>query len=174
MSLKLWKPVFKTQSPCAASIDDLYDDLPASGSSFFVADVSSNSKRLLPVDIYRKRHHLLKQMRNRKNLHNNKQFSAPSITSIHGRGGFRSGGAVCNNRKLAKVMLSAMVDDVSISKRLVRKATELAFPAVGGDKRGSRKGKFDVLCAVSDFSYSIYAQQYCEATRGNVTCFAFI
>jgi len=134
--------------------------------------VSSNSKRLLPVDIYRKRHHLLKQLRNRKNLHNNKQFSAPSITSIHGRGGFRSGGAVCNNRRLAKVMLSAMVDDVSISKRLVRKATELAFPA--GGEGGGRKGKFDVLCAVSDFSYSIYALQYCEATRGNVTCFAFM
>jgi hypothetical protein len=60
-------------------------------------------------------------------------------------------------------MAKAMVDDVSLSKRLVRKATQLSFHGK----------KFDVLCALGDFSYSIYAQHYCEATRGNVTCFAF-
>lgn len=57
-----------------------------------------------------------------------------------------------------------MVDDITMSKKLIRKAAELAFD-------GKR---FDVLCAVGDFSYSVYAKQYCEHSRGNVTCFAFI
>lgn len=45
-----------------------------------------------------------------------------------------------------------MVDDITVSKKLVRKATELAFD-------GKR---FDVLCAVGDFSYSVYARQVLE------------
>ena len=56
-----------------------------------------------------------------------------------------------------------MVDDISVSKKLVRKAAELAYDGK----------KFDVLCASGDFSYSVYAKHYCEATRNKITCFAF-
>jgi hypothetical protein len=48
-----------------------------------------------------------------------------------------------------------MMDDITVSKKMIRKAAELAFD-------GKR---FDVLCAVGDFSYSVYAKMYCEASR---------
>uniref|UniRef100_A0A915EQF2 Ground-like domain-containing protein n=1 Tax=Ditylenchus dipsaci TaxID=166011 RepID=A0A915EQF2_9BILA len=138
--------------------DDLYDStMPEEDSKSVktllkVADVSASAKNLVPFDIYQKRYHYLRQLKNRLL----RQFSAPSAR--------KDNSSVCNNKKLARVMVKAMVNDVSISKRLVRKATELSFNGK----------KFDVLCAVGDFSYSIYAEQYCEASRGDVTCFAFI
>ncbi|VDK68328.1 unnamed protein product [Litomosoides sigmodontis] len=71
--------------------------------------------------------------------------------------------AVCNSRRLRKVMLQAMLPDVSESKRSVTKATEYAYHGI----------KFDVICAEGDFSYTIHAKKYCEATKENMTCFAF-
>ncbi|PAV86103.1 hypothetical protein WR25_24430 isoform A [Diploscapter pachys] len=57
----------------------------------------------------------------------------------------------------------AIVSDVSVAKRMVLKATELAFEGT----------KFDVFCATGEFSYSIHSRTYCEVTREDVTCFAF-
>ncbi|PAV56495.1 hypothetical protein WR25_00206 [Diploscapter pachys] len=57
----------------------------------------------------------------------------------------------------------AIVNDVSVAKRMVLKATELAFEGT----------KFDVFCATGEFSYSIHSRTYCEVTREDVTCFAF-
>lgn len=56
-----------------------------------------------------------------------------------------------------------MVSDVLISKRLIQKIIKTSL----------EDQKFDVFCATGSFSYSIYAEWYCEATLGDVTCFAF-
>ncbi|CAJ0570173.1 unnamed protein product, partial [Mesorhabditis spiculigera] len=69
----------------------------------------------------------------------------------------------CNSDKLARVMAEAITPDVSVAKKAVQRATELAFSG----------SKFDVFCANGEFSYSIHSRKYCEATRGEVTCFAF-
>ncbi|KAI1719399.1 ground-like domain-containing protein [Ditylenchus destructor] len=145
----------KTTPTTTLSEQDILDELYEDDEPPFdlqVADVSARAKDLIPYDIHQKRFHFLRQLKNRLL----RQFSAPSVNP-------RETTNVCNNHKLAKVMVKAMVNDVSISKRLVRRATEMSFNGK----------KFDVLCAIGDFSYSIYAVEYCEATRGNVTCFAF-
>ncbi|EGT55426.1 CBN-GRL-2 protein [Caenorhabditis brenneri] len=69
----------------------------------------------------------------------------------------------CNSIKLANVMMRAIVDDVSVSKRMIQHATKLAFDGA----------KFDVFCAIGEFSYSIHSRKYCEVTKEEVTCFAF-
>ncbi|UMM35618.1 hypothetical protein L5515_008158 [Caenorhabditis briggsae] len=69
----------------------------------------------------------------------------------------------CNSIKLANVMMRAIVDDVSVSKRMIQHATKLAFDGA----------KFDVFCAIGEFSYSIHSRKYCEVTKQDVTCFAF-
>ncbi|GMS81414.1 hypothetical protein PENTCL1PPCAC_3589, partial [Pristionchus entomophagus] len=71
--------------------------------------------------------------------------------------------ATCNSEKLGDAMIGVIVDDVSISKRRVAKATAEAFTWE----------RFDVFCAKGEFSYSIHARKYCEVTKGDVTCFAF-
>ncbi|KAI6230701.1 Ground-like domain-containing protein [Aphelenchoides fujianensis] len=144
--------------------EDVYDEvLPTAGQQ--VADVSVDSKKLIPSynDVYLKRNRFLRQLRNRAL----RQFSAKSLTDSNAMPQWEEADyqpSVCNNEKLGRVMRAAMIDDISMSKKLVRKAAELAF-----DGR-----KLDVLCASGEFSYSVYAKHYCEATRENITCFAFM
>uniref|UniRef100_A0A1I7TQL7 Ground-like domain-containing protein n=2 Tax=Caenorhabditis tropicalis TaxID=1561998 RepID=A0A1I7TQL7_9PELO len=69
----------------------------------------------------------------------------------------------CNSIKLANVMMRAIVEDVSVSKKMIQHATKQAFDGA----------KFDVFCAVGEFSYSIHSRKYCEVTKEEVTCFAF-
>ncbi|CAD5223670.1 unnamed protein product [Bursaphelenchus okinawaensis] len=140
------------------SVDDVYDEVLPNDNS--LSDISFDSKRLSPSDIFIKRNRFLKQLRNRAL----RQFSGNSKSSLPQLDERSYLPSVCNNEKLAKVMVKAMTNDITASKKLVRKATEMAFDGQ----------KFDVLCANGDFSYSVYAKQYCEATRGNITCFAFI
>ncbi|KAE9555609.1 hypothetical protein FO519_001187 [Halicephalobus sp. NKZ332] len=135
-----------------ATDKDFYDDSSISNLKF--SDVSENSKELLSSDIYKRRYLALKNLRHRRL----RQFSAPNIPKEFATS------TACNNEKLAKIMAKSIVSDISVSKRLVRKATEIAFGGL----------KLDVFCAVGEFSYSIYAEKYCETTRGNVTCFAFV
>ncbi|GMR59865.1 hypothetical protein PMAYCL1PPCAC_30060, partial [Pristionchus mayeri] len=71
--------------------------------------------------------------------------------------------STCNSEKLGDAMIGVIVEDVSISKRRVAKATAEAFTWE----------RFDVFCAKGEFSYSIHARKYCEVTKGDVTCFAF-
>ncbi|CAD5232920.1 unnamed protein product [Bursaphelenchus xylophilus] len=141
------------------SVDDVYDEVIPSDNS--LSDISFDSKRLAPHDVFVRRNRFLRQLRNRALRQFSANSKADSIPQLDERSFVPS---VCNNEKLAKVMVKAMVNDITASKRLVRKATEMAFNGQ----------KFDVLCANGDFSYSVYAKQYCEATRGNITCFAFI
>ncbi|KAI6236811.1 Ground-like domain-containing protein [Aphelenchoides besseyi] len=141
--------------------DDVYDEvIPTPGSQ--AADISVDSKKLVPYnDVYIKRNRFLRQLRNRAL----RQFSAKSLTdSMPQMEEDSYQPSVCNNERLGHIMSNAMVEDLSVSKKLVRKAAELAF-----DGR-----KFDVLCASGEFSYSVYAKVFCEATRDNVTCFAFM
>uniref|UniRef100_A0A0R3RTR4 Ground-like domain-containing protein n=1 Tax=Elaeophora elaphi TaxID=1147741 RepID=A0A0R3RTR4_9BILA len=71
--------------------------------------------------------------------------------------------AVCNSKRLRRVILQAITADVSKSKRSVTEAAEHAYQGI----------KFDVICAQGDFSYTIHAKKYCEVTKENTTCFAF-
>ncbi|PIO68345.1 ground-like domain protein [Teladorsagia circumcincta] len=96
---------------------------------------------------YKKRHWILKRLRNAR------QFSAAVPRT----------NATCNSQKLANVMVKVMSEDVSVSKRAIVQSTEMAFD---GDK-------YDVFCANGEFSYSIHSRKYCEVTKNGVTCFAF-
>lgn len=86
-------------------MEDVYDEvIPTSGQQ--AADVSVDSKKLVPYDVYLKRNRFLKQLRNRAL----RQFSAKSLTEImpqmdekHDQ---KQSNNVCNNDKLAKVMQS--------------------------------------------------------------------
>ncbi|CAJ0589917.1 unnamed protein product [Cylicocyclus nassatus] len=100
-----------------------------------------------PMEMYTKRHMVLKRMRNARQL-------AATVPRTN---------TTCNSHKLANVMVRVMVDDVSVSKRTILRATEIAFD---GDK-------FDVFCASGEFSYSIHSRKYCEVTKDDITCFAF-
>uniref|UniRef100_A0A0N4ZYA8 Ground-like domain-containing protein n=1 Tax=Parastrongyloides trichosuri TaxID=131310 RepID=A0A0N4ZYA8_PARTI len=72
--------------------------------------------------------------------------------------------SICNDVKLAKIMAEAIVSDISVSKLLISDAVSIAY---NGEK-------INVICASGDFSYSILIQkEYCEATKGKVTCFAY-
>uniref|UniRef100_A0A0N5CDH8 Ground-like domain-containing protein n=1 Tax=Strongyloides papillosus TaxID=174720 RepID=A0A0N5CDH8_STREA len=73
--------------------------------------------------------------------------------------------SLCNNSKLARIMAESIVSDISISKLLISDAIAIAY----------KNTKANVICASGDFSYSILVQkEYCEATKGNVTCFAYL
>uniref|UniRef100_A0A183BZM2 Ground-like domain-containing protein n=1 Tax=Globodera pallida TaxID=36090 RepID=A0A183BZM2_GLOPA len=72
--------------------------------------------------------------------------------------------AVCNSRRMARVMGSAIVEESSIAKRLVKRALQYSFP----------DSQFDVICAAGGvFSYAIYGKRHCEVQRKGVTCLAF-
>ncbi|CAD6195384.1 unnamed protein product [Caenorhabditis auriculariae] len=101
---------------------------------------------IYPESMFEKRHAILKRMKSSKD-----DDTVPRTKNT------------CNSMKLANVMARAIVDDVSVSKRMVQHATELAFDGA----------KFDVFCATGEFSYSIHARKYCEVTSNDVTCFSF-
>ncbi|KIH46985.1 hypothetical protein ANCDUO_22958 [Ancylostoma duodenale] len=71
-----------------------------------------------PLGMYQKRYMILKRMRNARQL-------AATVPRTN---------TTCNSHKLANVMVRVMVDDVSVSKRTIMRATEMAF---GGDKWAS-------------------------------------
>ncbi|KAE9556641.1 hypothetical protein FO519_000047 [Halicephalobus sp. NKZ332] len=68
----------------------------------------------------------------------------------------------CNNEKLRSVIEENITKDPTISKRAIQKAAE--------ERLG---GKINVICAKSDFSYVAYTETYCQASSGEVTCYAF-
>ncbi|CAI5453519.1 unnamed protein product [Caenorhabditis angaria] len=69
----------------------------------------------------------------------------------------------CNSIKLANVMMRAISEDVTSSKKSIQMATKEAFDGA----------KYDVFCATGEFSYSIHSRKYCEISKQYVTCFAF-
>uniref|UniRef100_A0AC35TFZ5 Ground-like domain-containing protein n=1 Tax=Rhabditophanes sp. KR3021 TaxID=114890 RepID=A0AC35TFZ5_9BILA len=99
--------------------------------------------------VFGKREMLLESIKNKK------------THSIADTNNFQS---LCNDPKLAKLMAQNIVTDITVSKLLISDALTLTY----------NNTKFDIICAIGDFSYSILARQYCEATRDKVTCFAFI
>ncbi|CEF61202.1 Ground-like domain-containing protein [Strongyloides ratti] len=73
--------------------------------------------------------------------------------------------SLCNDSKLAKIMAEAIVSDITISKLLISDAVSIAYD----------NNKANVICASGDFSYSILIQnEYCETTKGKVTCFVYL
>ncbi|KAL3083196.1 hypothetical protein niasHS_010998 [Heterodera schachtii] len=70
----------------------------------------------------------------------------------------------CNNGLMAQIMDSAIVEDSSISKRLIKRALKFSFP----------ESQFDIICAAGGvFSYAIYGRRHCQVKRRSVTCLAF-
>ncbi|KAL3101242.1 hypothetical protein niasHT_027998 [Heterodera trifolii] len=70
----------------------------------------------------------------------------------------------CNNGLMAQIMESAMVEDSSISKRLIKRALKFSFP----------NSQFDIICAAGGvFSYAIYGRRHCQVKRRSMTCLAF-
>lgn len=125
----------------AATTDSEWVEVPAHRGRISTEGYSPYNKR------FGKRHWILKRLRNAR------QLSAPVPRT----------NTTCNSKKLANLMEEVMVEDVSISKRTVLHASEVAFDGE----------KFDVFCATGEFSYSIHSRKYCEVTRNEITCFAF-
>ncbi|KHN89147.1 hypothetical protein Tcan_10298 [Toxocara canis] len=69
----------------------------------------------------------------------------------------------CNSEKLRAIMESAITNDTSESKRNIQKAAEEAF-----------KSDFNVICAKGAFSYVTHTDTYCQISKPNVTCYAFM
>ncbi|KAH7700232.1 GRL-4 protein, partial [Aphelenchoides avenae] len=68
----------------------------------------------------------------------------------------------CNSEKLRNIIEENITKDPTISKRAIQSAAEEKLFA-----------KINVICAKSDFSYVAYTDTYCQATSGDVTCYAF-
>ncbi|KAK0409906.1 hypothetical protein QR680_004826 [Steinernema hermaphroditum] len=118
-----------------------------------VAPVSRDPTRLIPADMMAKRFRILTSVKEKLSRPNSSFENIEEALDP----------AVCNNRQLQRIMTKAMNGELASSKKMIKKATKLAFGVA-----------FDVLCADEDFSYSVYSRHYCETTRDNVTCFAFL
>uniref|UniRef100_A0A7E4VYF4 Ground-like domain-containing protein n=1 Tax=Panagrellus redivivus TaxID=6233 RepID=A0A7E4VYF4_PANRE len=68
----------------------------------------------------------------------------------------------CNSEKLRTIIEENITKDPTISKRAIQSAAEEKFG-----------GRINVICAKSDFSYVAYTEKYCQASSGEVTCYAF-
>uniref|UniRef100_A0A915B7C0 Ground-like domain-containing protein n=1 Tax=Parascaris univalens TaxID=6257 RepID=A0A915B7C0_PARUN len=71
--------------------------------------------------------------------------------------------ATCNNLKLKSVMDENMSEkDPKMAMMKVRKAIEKKLP-----------GKYSVICANGDFSYTAYTDSFCQTRNDPLTCYAF-
>ncbi|VDN01198.1 unnamed protein product [Thelazia callipaeda] len=68
----------------------------------------------------------------------------------------------CNDEKLRVVMESQITTDVTSAKRRIQAAAEAHFGVT-----------FNVICSTKSFSFLLYTEKYCQASRGSVTCYAF-
>ncbi|KAI6175882.1 Ground-like domain-containing protein [Aphelenchoides bicaudatus] len=68
----------------------------------------------------------------------------------------------CNSEKLRAVIEENITSDPTISKRAIQQAAEERLFA-----------KINVICGREDFSYVMYTDTYCQATSGDITCYAF-
>ncbi|VDK21576.1 unnamed protein product [Anisakis simplex] len=55
-----------------------------------------------------------------------------------------------------------LTKDATTSKRSIQKTLEEKFST-----------KFNVICALGDFSYVAYTDKYCQTSNDLVTCYAF-
>jgi hypothetical protein len=68
----------------------------------------------------------------------------------------------CNSEKLRSILLNNISADITESKRAIQKQANDKLTA-----------QFDVICAKGDFSYVISSKQFCQETKGDVTCYVF-
>ncbi|KAI6236473.1 Ground-like domain-containing protein [Aphelenchoides besseyi] len=68
----------------------------------------------------------------------------------------------CNSEKLRAIIEENITDDPTISKRAIQAAAEEKLFA-----------KINVICGREDFSYLVYTEHFCQATVGELTCYAF-
>ncbi|TKR61523.1 hypothetical protein L596_028623 [Steinernema carpocapsae] len=155
-----------TDTPRTVS-PDLYDDHDEDPNvsnqqtpQLKVAPVSREPAQLIPADMMSKRARILNGIKEKVRNPHEYDRNPPVYDK------FREDDldpAICNSIPLKRIMTKAMTDELASSKKLIKKATKVMFGVA-----------FDVLCADEDFSYSIYSRHYCETTKDNVTCFAFL
>ncbi|KAL3985917.1 Ground-like domain family protein [Acanthocheilonema viteae] len=68
----------------------------------------------------------------------------------------------CNNNKLKIIMLENIGRDLNTSKKLIQLATEAQFG-----------GHFNVICSYNNFSFLTNTKLFCQATKGDVSCYAY-
>lgn len=69
---------------------------------------------------------------------------------------------VCGNAELRKIMEKAMSTDLTASQLNIQKMVESELG-----------GQYHALCARGELSYAAYTSDYCQHTKGGVTCYAF-
>ncbi|KAF7637991.1 Ground-like domain-containing protein [Meloidogyne graminicola] len=71
--------------------------------------------------------------------------------------------STCNSIKLKKAIQENIInDDPNISKREIQKVAEKKLFT-----------KINVICAKGEFSYLAYTDTFCQASYGNITCYAY-
>lgn len=70
--------------------------------------------------------------------------------------------SVCNSELMRTLMLENLTEDVTSSKRTIRKVLEQNY-----------KGKFNVICSEGEFAFLSYSNLRCQASNSYVTCYAF-
>ncbi|KAH7712701.1 CRE-GRL-18 protein, partial [Aphelenchoides avenae] len=75
-----------------------------------------------------------------------------------------TGDPKCSSETLRLIMEENIVSSPTISKQLIFSAGRLAFGQT-----------IDVVCSRNKFSYTVVSSKiFCEASRGRITCFAFL
>jgi hypothetical protein len=75
-----------------------------------------------------------------------------------------TGDPKCSSETLRIIMQENIVSSPTISKQLIFSAGRLAFGQT-----------IDVICSRNKFSYTVVSSKiFCEASRGRITCFAFL
>ncbi|VDD85476.1 unnamed protein product [Enterobius vermicularis] len=69
----------------------------------------------------------------------------------------------CNSESLREIMKENLTNDLASSKRNIQKVAEEKL-----------KGKYNVICSRSEFSYVSHTNVYCQASNSDVTCYAFL
>ncbi|VDM47004.1 unnamed protein product [Toxocara canis] len=69
---------------------------------------------------------------------------------------------LCNSLQLKEIMLQSITDDITESRRHIKKAAEEKL-----------KEKLNVICAKGQYTYFAYTEFFCQAAKDDVSCYAF-
>ncbi|VDK89133.1 unnamed protein product [Litomosoides sigmodontis] len=68
----------------------------------------------------------------------------------------------CTNGKLKIIMLENIGEELDSSKKMIQLAAEEEFG-----------GNFNIICSKNEVSFVINAELFCQATKGDVSCYAY-
>ncbi|KAK6108867.1 Ground-like domain family protein [Brugia pahangi] len=72
------------------------------------------------------------------------------------------GDSECNDNKLKIIMLENIGKDLNATKKMIQLAAEAQFD-----------GHFNVICSKDDFSFLTNTELFCQATKGDISCYAY-